>query len=267
MPRKTAFFKIPSKFFSTFGNNVTMDTSFLISQHDRKVKHTRYKASKIKEERYSFDYARTDDQRSQAFALRYQVFCLERNFIPHHFYPDQQQTDEFDSQKFTDHVIGFSVGVADDISGTMRIIRDPQNPVFTSDSQSIPADQTKTLPMEAYYPLNGFRKRCRNIEQVTSLAFMKGIREQMYFGLCKGIYLDAVHHRINDIFIQANPLMAWLFEAIGFKPLYSTHHAISSTNNNDTQHKIPVIGMHLDMSEITREFLQYFALLDPHFLF
>lgn len=245
-----------------------MNTSFRISQHDRKVKHTRYKASKIKKERYFFNYARTDNQRSQAFALRYQVFCLERNFIPHHFYPDQQQTDEFDSQKFTDHVIGFSAGMADDISGTMRIIRDPQNPCFAPDNLSMPNPKTGTLPLEAYYPLNEFRKQGRNIEQVTSLAFTKGIREQMYFGLCKGIYLDAIHHRIDDIFIQANPLMAWLFEAIGFKPLYSTHHAISAQDNNTgTHHEIPVIGMHLDMGAITREFLQYFTLPDPHFLF
>jgi hypothetical protein len=267
MPRQTAFLKTPNKFFTTSWNNVTMNTSFFISQHNRKVKHTRYKASRIKEERYFFNYARTDNQRSQAFALRYKVFCLERNFIPHHFYPDQQQTDEFDFQNFTDHLIGFCAGMLDCICGTMRIIRDPQNSCFASRNLSISDAPTKTLPMEVYYPLTEFRKHGRNIEQVTSLAFTKGIREQMYFGLCKGIYLDAVHHRIDDIFIQANPLMAWLFEAIGFKQLYSRHHAISEPHNGDTHHEIPVIGMHLDMGAITHEFLKYFTLPDPHFLF
>ncbi len=238
-----------------------------ISRHNRKVKHARHKASRIIQERYYFDYAHTDHQRAQAFALRYKVFCLERNFLPHHLYPDQQQTDELDFQKYTDHLIGFCSGTSGDIGGTMRIIRDPQNSRFVSDNESMPAPQVQSLPIETHYPLKKFRSRGRNIEQVGSLAFQKDIREQMYFGLCKGVYRDAIRHCIDDIFIQANPLMAWLFEAIGFKTLYSTEHAIREPQQAIVPEKIPVVGMHLDMRAITNEFLQYYMLPDHHFLF
>ncbi len=239
----------------------------LMPYHQRKVENTRRKAERVTNERFYFDYARTEVQRKQAFALRYRVFCLEREFLAHQLYPDKQQRDAFDVFESTKQCIGFYPEPSWDICGTMRIIRDPKNKKFLSERASLPVAQKKVLPIESQYSLKPFRDQSHNIEQVTSLAFTRGASEQIYFGLCKCVYLDAIHHGIDDIFIQANPLLAWLFEAIGFKQLYATCHPISMKKDSIVHKELPVIGMHLDMKKITDEFRKYFALPDPHFLF
>ena len=55
----------------------------------------------------------------QSYRLRYQVYCVERQFLDAAAYPDQLETDEFD-----DHSV--HLGVVDsegDLAGTARLIR------------------------------------------------------------------------------------------------------------------------------------------------
>lgn len=245
----------------------SMPTPPALLNRQRKVANTRRKVARIPKERYYFDYAKTEEQCRKAFALRYRVFCLEHGFLCHKQFPDQLQTDVFDSAVSTKHILGFCSGQEGDVCGTMRVIRDPQNPRFASPDVPVLERRDHKLPMESHYPFKFFREQARNIEQVTSLACRKGVSEQMYFGLCKSIYWDAVNHGVDDIFIQANPSLAWLFEAIGFKELYAAEHSINMHKDPVSHRNIPVIGMHLDMCRIADEFLTYFHSPDPRFLF
>ncbi|MFC1752964.1 hypothetical protein ACFL96_06170 [Thermoproteota archaeon] len=245
-----------------------MESLPLIRYYNKKMVEAHRKAALIEREHFYFDYACSRWQRSQVFALRYKLFCLEYGHIPSGLYPNKQEHDIFDRIASTKHFVAFCDGRSGKICGTIRAIRDPRNTRFASSHmRGHPASQRGSLPIERHYSLRKFRRRGRNIEQVASLAVERGRGERIYFGLCKCVYLDAIDHGIDDIFIQANPRLAWLFEAIGFKKIYESWHGISSSNSKGAHKEIPVVGMHLDMSKIHKDFLSYFTLSSGHFLF
>jgi N-acyl amino acid synthase of PEP-CTERM/exosortase system len=65
---------------------------------------------------------------AQHYRLRYQVYCVERGFLPADDYPDQQERDEFDGDSI--HV--GAVDALGELAGTARVIRPNQRglPLF-----------------------------------------------------------------------------------------------------------------------------------------
>ena len=62
----------------------------------------------------------------QIFALRYQVYCLERSFLPPENYPDGLEQDEFDA--FSTHVAAYSM--TDILVGALRLVIPPDSKQF-----------------------------------------------------------------------------------------------------------------------------------------
>ena len=62
-----------------------------------------------------------DDPRllEQSYRLRYQVYCVERQFLDAADYPDQRETDEFDD----DSVHLGAVDAVGELAGTARLIK------------------------------------------------------------------------------------------------------------------------------------------------
>ena len=61
-----------------------------------------------------------------AFALRYQVYCLDRGFLPAEDYPDREERDEYD-----DHSMHFcALNLREEVVGTVRLVRPPFGMAF-----------------------------------------------------------------------------------------------------------------------------------------
>jgi len=235
-----------------------------IKDYERKVGISRKFAATIDQELFLYDYPRSAQQRQDAFELRYKVFCEECGFIPQELFPDGKETDAYDGLSSTRMFVVLDPRTYETI-GVVRAIRDPLNPHFNPSGAESGA--VNKLPMERHFSLDEFRNQGRNIEQVSSLAVSRCRGKKVPFGLFKSIYLDAIDHGIDDIFIQANPVVAWLFEGIGFRKLYECWHALLEESPVPTNKKVPVYGMHLDMSKIHGDFIDYFNRPSSCFLF
>ncbi|MCA1586593.1 MAG: GNAT family N-acetyltransferase, partial [Acidobacteria bacterium] len=72
--------------------------------------------------RCSFEARSIDDDPQlleQSYRLRYQVYCVERKFLPAENYPDQREIDAFD--RYSIHV--GAVDSQDRLVGTGRVVR------------------------------------------------------------------------------------------------------------------------------------------------
>lgn len=236
--------------------------------HERKLKIFRYHAHAIEGEQCYYDYPRNATQRENAFKLRYQVFCDECGFMPKEYFRDGKEKDIYDAVDSTRMLVAFDPDQENNVFGVIRAVRDPRNamynrhPFFDTEGNLI-----EKLPIEKHISVAAFRDRGRNIEQVTSLAVGSNRGKKVHFGLFKSVYLDAVDHKIDDIFIQANPAAAWLFEAIGFEKVYEGRYAIIDGPSVENNREVPVCGMHLDMHNINQCFLAYFQKPSHCFLF
>jgi len=236
--------------------------------YERKVRIGKKIALGIRNEQFYYDVPQNGLQQDRAFGLRYQVFCLEMGYIPKKLFIDKKVQDAYDSIESTRIFVVRHPYRRDIVVGTVRAIRDPLNKLFnketplTADGKPITA-----LPIEQHIDLSPFRKKNKNIEQVTSLAVGKHRGKKIPFALFKSIYLDAAAHNIDYIFIQANPSYSWMFSGIGFKKIYENRHSLISAHTPYPSKEVPVIGMYLDMRAITGEYLAYFTSPNDHFLF
>jgi N-acyl amino acid synthase of PEP-CTERM/exosortase system len=71
-------------------------------------------------------FAAGDDDLDRLFALRYQVYCLERSFLPPADYPSGLERDEYDA--FSTHVAAYSL--ADILVGAIRLVTPPDGGRF-----------------------------------------------------------------------------------------------------------------------------------------
>lgn len=100
--------------------------------------------------------ATTEEQREQAYRLRYQVYCVENDFEPASLHLDERETDAYDAQSVHGLVIYRDT---DTVAGTARLILPPRKtgglalPTprncapcdLASHSHRIPADSTAEL--------------------------------------------------------------------------------------------------------------------------
>lgn len=234
--------------------------------HERKVQLSRNHAHRIRGESFYYDYPQNAFQLERVFRLRYQVFCEECGFIPKELFPDGKERDMYDYIQSTRMFVALDPDKQNDVLGVIRAVRDPQNTAYNPYPLFDQGDLIEELPIEKYVSLSPFRDKGRNIEQVTNLTVGHGKGKKIHFGLFKSICLDALDHNIDDIFIQANPKAAWMFEAIGFERMYEGRYSIiecSVAHNKE----VPVCGMHLDMHNINETFLRYFNQPSNSFLF
>jgi len=204
----------------------------------------------------------------KTFQLRYNVFCLEYGYIPHKLFPNGKERNKYDNIKSTRMFVALDVKKTDNVLGVIRAIRDPKNKIYNSqDLYDSKGKIIDTLPVEKHISLDDFREKKRNVEQVTSLAIGFGRGKKMAYGLFKCIYLDAMDHMIDDIFIHARPDLCWMFEAIGFKKIYQGRYKIATGSKIKENKDVPVTIMHLDMHKIDSEFIKYFHKSNNSFLF
>jgi N-acyl amino acid synthase of PEP-CTERM/exosortase system len=71
-------------------------------------------------------FAADDDDLDRLFALRYQVYCLERAFLPPGDYPSGLERDEYDA--FSTHIAAYSL--ADILVGAIRLVTPPDGGRF-----------------------------------------------------------------------------------------------------------------------------------------
>lgn len=238
------------------------------NRHERKLRIFRYHAHAIEGEYCYYGYPGNATQMENAFKLRYQVFCEECGFMPKECFLDGQEKDAYDSVQSTRMLVALDPDRENNVFGVIRAVRDPQNAMYNSRSLfDSRGNLIEKLPIEKHISVAAFRDRGRNIEQVTSLVVGSSRGKRVHFGLFKSIYLDAVDHNIDDIFIQANPSAVWLFEAIGFEKIYEGRYKIIDEHSIENNRDVPVCGMHLDMHNIHHCFLSYFQKSSHCFLF
>lgn len=74
----------------------------------------------------SFGFGEAPEPEKMVYGLRYQVYCLERGFLPADDYPDGLEQDEYDP--YSTFIAAFSLAGA--IVGSMRLIRLPSDTPF-----------------------------------------------------------------------------------------------------------------------------------------
>lgn len=94
---------------------------------------------------FVFDSAYVEEDRfmrQKIYALRYEVYCLERNFLPAENYPDGLEFDEYDSYS----TLFAACTHADEVIGTARLIQCPEELQFPFETHCNVLHERITLP-------------------------------------------------------------------------------------------------------------------------
>lgn len=135
-----------------------------------------------------FKKAETEEELSEAYKLRFEVYCRERNFLPYKEYPFQYEIDEFDP-----YSIHFIAMIDSQPIGTSRLILN--NP--------------GGFPIEKHYNLD-ISEIGMNKEMATEISRLAVIKKRVRilgygkakitWGLFKVMYQEAQNHGIKHLY-------------------------------------------------------------------
>lgn len=108
---------------------------------------------------------------AESYALRYEVYCKERGFLPEADYPDGREMDEYDSR--SSHFAGFYKDGT--IAGTARMIEGPIDTLPLTKKCRLDAE---TLPDDI---------ATAGVAEISRLAVSKAFRRRMLDGMLPGL--------------------------------------------------------------------------------
>jgi N-acyl amino acid synthase of PEP-CTERM/exosortase system len=106
-----------------------------------------------------------------AFRIRYQVYCVERRFLPEADYPEQAETDEFDG----DSVHAVATHLSGEPAGTARLV--------LSSRRGFPAARHCVFDEPFGYLAETGHPALAHVAEVSRLAISKSFRRRRYDGL------------------------------------------------------------------------------------
>ena len=145
----------------------------------------------------------------QIFKLRYQVYTVERSFLPAENYPDKFEKDDFDCQ--STHFA--AVNDADQVLGSVRMI-------FA---------RPRMLPVRKYCPEVLFDAICppESAAEISRLVTSRQLRpmlqahgvteEEIVLGLCQAMYDECVEKEITHTFALMERTLSHLLRRYGFQ--------------------------------------------------
>jgi N-acyl amino acid synthase of PEP-CTERM/exosortase system len=120
-----------------------------------------------------FEFDRVDGcaALAESYALRFQVYCLERGFLPESTYPDGRETDEHDAR--ASHFAGFYRDGS--LAGTVRLVPGPIDTLplqckCTVDAGALPSDVSSA-----------------RVAEISRLAVSKAFRRRVTDGVLPGL--------------------------------------------------------------------------------
>ena len=145
----------------------------------------------------------------QIFELRYQVYTVERSFLPSEKYPDKLETDDFDEQSA--HFA--ALNEEGRVLGAVRMI-------FT---------RPQMIPVKKYCPGVSFDSICltHNAAEISRLVMSKKSRqvlrdegvseEEIVIGLCQAMYNECVEEGVTHTFALMEKTLWQLLRRYGFQ--------------------------------------------------
>lgn len=180
--------------------------------------------------------------------LRYEIYCLEKHFLPVADYPDGIESDEFDPHSI--HFIAVDNDEAPNILGTLRLIRDSEY----------------GFPVESHFSLyQPIEDRHRSVE-LSRLIVNPSVRKRqtnpILMGLSREAYRYCLAKDIQDCYaVLETPLLRILrrlglpFEAMGDKTLYF--------NSFNTPVHLTVSDVDTELGRQNPSFCDYLHAEDP----
>ena len=145
----------------------------------------------------------------QIFNLRYQVYTLERSFLPSDRYPHKLEIDDFDNQS----VHFAALNDFDQVLGSVRMI----------------LDQPKMIPVKKYCPEVSLESEClsQNVAEISRLVISKKSRhilkensiseEEIVLGLCRAMYDECLLKEITHTYALMERTLWHLLRRYGFQ--------------------------------------------------
>lgn len=203
-----------------------------------------------------YKVAKSPEELEGAARIVYSAFLKEGWISPDS--PDGSFTDTYDRMPSTIRFIAVS---PTQIVGTIRCIRDPQNPRYHKVPVCVDGKLITKLPVEELIDLSNWRSQGRNIEQVGNLAVVEEERGKgIIHGLFKCVYEDIIKNEIHNVFGWVNPKLERLLRHIGFETLYEGMFRLDRESP-----LVPVLVTHLDTSRINKDYLEYLSKLRLNF--
>ncbi|MFA5135402.1 MAG: GNAT family N-acyltransferase [Patescibacteria group bacterium] len=148
---------------------------------------------------YSFHIAKEDEQK-YLFRLRYQVYCLEKGFLPKEDYPSEMETDQYD-------VYATSIVVTNQHSqviGGIRIIPNHQKQVLTEEHYTV----KQYMPNNARYA------------ELSRFVVKKDFRNKIVsLGLIKSAIIYAINNGITHFVITCSVEHGERYKQFGFRAI------------------------------------------------
>ncbi|HLC38941.1 MAG TPA: GNAT family N-acyltransferase [Patescibacteria group bacterium] len=143
-----------------------------------------------------FRQANGRDELMKVFKLRYQVYCLEKCFLPSSDYPEGVEVDEFDTASV--HFVAMHTVDGQELVGTMRLILDSDN----------------GFPVEKHFRLTKpitNRQTTIELSRLIVAPSARIIAIPILMGLAREIYWYCNDHQIEDCYaVLEEPLLKML---------------------------------------------------------
>lgn len=147
-----------------------------------------------------FRHVQNDDEFLKIYKLRYDVYCIEKNFLDPANYPDELENDEFDQ-----HSAHFLAIDTNDLSKPLGYVR-------------LILNSNIGFPVVNHFQLGRPITDMNSITEISRLIVPKEFRHQTLYilmGLCKEIYLYCRESNIQGCYAVLEPTLQRMLKGFG----------------------------------------------------
>ena len=181
-----------------------------------------------------FRIAETQEEKEEAFKLRFEVYCKEKKYLKSENYPDGLEQDNFD--KIADHFI--ALNKLGKVVGTLRLVP-RENDLF----------KEKSIPLEHYTDFSRHVNTDSIVSELSRFTIDKDYRTNylLNFGLIKNATLFGLAEGITHFAISVSVNSKNYFEKFGFKQIGEPYMY------EKLQYKLPSITMLADIHDSLKQ--------------